>query len=109
MVAKSASKLFDKELSDEVPQSSPLPGAQKMGRNLTYTIGNAGNETSQLDPNQHHLSDNVSSNAGKELSNFCENFVRPTPDEKKRSYFPKNLSVRLDCENFNDIVVITCF
>lgn len=99
MVAKSAAKLFDKDLTVDAAQQQQQPQSSSSGnninhngnnktagRNLTYTIGNIVDERGQL-----HAVENAQL---KELTNFSDNLVRPTPDEKKRSYFPKNLNVR---------------
>ena len=82
MVAKNASKLFN-ESSDGAGAQSPPAGSKTTGRNLTYTIGNVGNTMT-----------NSKCDNGLLSKDFSDNLVRPTPDEKKRSYFPKNLNVR---------------
>lgn len=88
MIAKSASKLFND--SDCGGTQSPPIANKTAGRNLTYTIGNAGSTMNEKTVNNSKCDNGLS----KELTNFSDNLVRPTPDEKKRSYFPKNLNVR---------------
>lgn len=88
---KSSAKLFA-DVDGNVPMHSPTAAVVKSGRNLAYTIGSisSGQENSQTHGQKSEGS------MLKELSNITDNLVRPTPDDKKRSYYPKNLSVRGD-------------